>query len=83
MIDQELLSILADPETKQELELAAPELLEKINRQIQEGTAQNRAGQPVSSQIEGGLVPKQNPKFLYPVREGIPVMLIDESIPLT
>ena len=44
-------------------------------------TLRNRTGQPVTENIEGGLV-REDGKFLYPVRNSIPVMLIDEAIPL-
>lgn len=81
-MDPELLNILADPETKQELKLADAALLEKVNRWIAKGSVMNRANQPVSEKIEAGLVAKTNAQFLYPIRDGIPVMLIDESIPL-
>ena len=51
------------------------------NRQIAAGQLQNRAGQPVKEPIDGGLV-REDKRFLYPIRQNIPVMLIDEAIPL-
>ena len=41
----------------------------------------NRVGQPVKEKIDGGLV-REDKKFLYPIRGNIPVMLVDEAIPL-
>jgi len=81
MIDKELLNILCCPETKQELVLADDALLAKINAKVEKGTLKNRAGQDVGEKIEAGLV-RDDKAFLYPVRDNIPVMLIDEAIPL-
>ncbi len=81
MIDAELLKILCCPETHQELRVADQALIDKLNRQIAAGTLKNRAGQPVPEQIDGGLV-RADGQFLYPIRRNIPVMLVDEAIPL-
>ena len=82
MLDQELIDILACPETKEPIRLATPAEVEKLNRAIAAGTQVNRAGQKVTEKIEAGLV-RQDGKYCYPVREDIPVMLIDEALPLT
>ena len=79
--DLELLKILCCPETHQELKLAAPVVLEKLNREIAAGRLQNRAGQPVLEKVDGGLV-RADGRFLYPMRENIPILLVDEAIPL-
>jgi uncharacterized protein len=81
MLSPDLLQILRCPETHQKLTTAAPELVGKINDGIGGKTIRNRAGQPVADKIETGLV-REDGKFLYPVRNNIPVMLIDEAIPL-
>ena len=80
MIDLELLKILCCPETRQELRLAEPELVERLNRRIAAGRVQNRAGRLVTEKIDGGLL-RADGKFLYPVRQNIPVMLVDQAIP--
>jgi uncharacterized protein len=80
MIDADLLKILCCPETHQELRLAEPEAVERLNQQVVAGMLKNRAGQPVQEQIEGGLI-RADGKFLYPIRCNIPVMLVDEGIP--
>jgi len=82
MISQDLLNILACPETKGELEVATPEVIEKINQLVQQGTLTNRGNQLVSEKIDGGLIRKADRKYLYPIRQDIPIMLIDEAIPL-
>jgi uncharacterized protein YbaR (Trm112 family) len=81
MIDSELLKILCCPDTHQEVRLAEPAVIEKLNSQIATGTVTNRAGQRVMEKVDGGLI-RADGKLLYPIRRGIPVMLVDEGIPL-
>ena len=81
MIDPELLKIMCCPETHQELRLAESAVIEKLNGQIAAGSLANRAGQPVKEAIEGGLI-RADDKLLYTIRRNIPVMLVDEGIPL-
>lgn len=81
MVDPELLKILVCPENKTPVSLAEPSLVEKINAAIAAGTVKNRAGEPVTEPIGDGLV-REDKKYLYPVRDDIPIMLIDEAIPL-
>ena len=81
MIDPELLKIMCCPETHQTIALAEPSLIEKLNQQIAAGQLKNRAGQLIKEKIDGGLV-REDKKFVYPLRENIPIMLIDEAIPL-
>lgn len=80
--DVELLKILCCPETRQELKLAAPTILEKLNGQIAAGGVRNRAGQVVTEKVGGGLV-RADGKYLYPMRGNIPVLLVDEALPVT
>lgn len=81
MIDPELLSLLACPETKQPLKLGDSDLLTKLNSAIAEGKLRNRANCQVTNQLEAILV-REDGKFGYPVWDGIPTLLIDEGIPL-
>ena len=81
MVDPELLEILVCPETHQALRLAERELLNRLNQAIRSGGVTNRGGKDVADPIEEGLVRKDD-KILYPVREDIPIMLIDEAIEL-
>lgn len=82
MITDELLSILCCPETKQGLLAADASLIEKINQRIEKRELKTRGGAILGQKIEGGLL-RADKKFLYAVRNDIPVMLIDEAIPLT
>ena len=81
MINTELLKILCCPETHQELRVAEPAMIEKLNQLIAAGGLNNRAGQPVKEKIDSGLV-RADGKFLYAIRKDIPVMLVDEAIPV-
>ncbi len=81
MLDPELLKLLCCPETHQDLFPAETILLEQINQQITAGTLKNRGQQTVVEKIDGGLV-RADRKLLFPVRNNIPVMLLDEAIPL-
>ena len=80
-ISKELLDILLCPDSKQPLTLADPALLETLNQRIRQGALKNRSGTVVSEPIDGGLV-RQDRRYLYPIRDDIPIMLIDEAIPL-
>jgi uncharacterized protein YbaR (Trm112 family) len=82
MMDAELLKILCCPETHQDLRPAEPALVDKLNEQIAAGTVKNRGGQTVKEKMDEGLV-RADGKFLYPIRRNIPVMLVDEAVPLT
>ncbi len=82
MIHPELLAILRCPETRQKLVLADSALLQNLNAQFESKQLRNRAGRSVSEKLEGGLV-REDGKFVYPIRHGLPIMLIDEAIPLS
>lgn len=79
MIDKDLLQILACPETHQSLAEAPAELLERVNARIAAGGVKNVGGAAVDKKLAGGLV-RDDGKILYPIRDGIPVLLIDEGI---
>lgn len=81
MVDPELLEILVCPETKEPVRPADGELVARVNEAIEGGSLVNRGGGPVNDPIDGGLV-REDGKLLYPIRDDIPVMLIDEAIEL-
>jgi uncharacterized protein YbaR (Trm112 family) len=81
MIDQELLDILVCPETKQPVRLADQDLLKVLNEAIDAGDVADRGGNAVQSKIEEGLV-REDGLLLYPIRDDIPIMLIDAAVPL-
>ena len=81
MIDAELLEILACPEDKTPVRLADTAEVEALNARIAAGGVTNRGGDPVKDAVDGGLI-REDGKYLYAIRDEIPVMLIDEAIPL-
>jgi uncharacterized protein YbaR (Trm112 family) len=80
-VSPELLEILVCPETKQPVVPAEAALLERLNEQIRAGRVRTRGGRAVSEPIAEALV-REDQRILYTVDDGIPVMLIEESISL-
>jgi uncharacterized protein YbaR (Trm112 family) len=81
VIDKELLAILACPETHQPLAEADAALIERVNAAIVAGDQKNVAGGAVAEAIDGGLL-REDGAILYPIREGIPILLIEEGLPV-
>lgn len=81
MLTPELLSILCCPETHQELSVAEREVVERLNLAASKGTLRNRAGGLVGQPLESALV-RSDRRFAYPIRNGIPVLLVDEGLDL-
>ena len=81
MIDKELLDILACPENKTPVSMAEQTIIDQLNEQIANGKITNRGGKIVENPLDGGLI-REDKKFLYPIDDGIPIMLIDEAISL-
>jgi len=80
-LDKDLLAILCCPDTKLEVSLADDLLVDRLNDAVSRGVLKNKANKPVTEMLDGGLV-RSDRKILYPIRENIPVMLIEEGIPL-
>jgi len=81
MLDPQLLAILVCPETKAPVKLAESGLLAAVNQAIAAGKVSNKGGEAVKQPLDGGLV-RADGKLLYPIRDEIPIMLVDEAIPL-
>jgi len=77
----DLVEILVCPETKQAVRLATAPELASVNAKISAGTLRNRGGEPVKNALVEALI-REDGRILYPVDDGIPVMLVEESVEL-
>lgn len=82
MIDEKLLNILSCPISHTPLTSADEETIARLNRAIEAGQLKDRSGQRVEKPLEGGLIPSDG-SVVYPVLDGIPVLLPNEAIPLS
>jgi uncharacterized protein YbaR (Trm112 family) len=81
MLRPEALATLCCPDDRSALSPASESLITEINAAIRRGRLRNRAEQVVEHLIDGGLT-RAKGDVLYPIIEGIPVLLRDEAIPL-
>lgn len=80
-MDKRLLAILRCPVTQKELSLAKTATLKAVNAAIDSGKLSNRDGRVLDAPVSEALVTDDG-KLLYPVANGIPVLLEGESISL-
>lgn len=81
-IEPDLLAILVCPETHRPLRPMDEEALAAVNRRIAAGELTNRKGDALVQPLTEALV-RDGDDLLYPVDDGIPVLLIEEAVPLT
>lgn len=80
-VDPELLAILRCPESLQPVRLADDSMVRRLQDQARQGSLQNLHGEKVAADFEALLL-REDGKRAYLVRDGIPVMLIDEALAL-
>ena len=80
-MEKRLLQILRCPTTHKGLSRARRETLGRVNAAIESGTLNNREGAVVTETLSEALITDDS-KLLYPVADGIPVLLEGESISL-
>ena len=81
MMDAELLPILVCPTDHTPLSVAGERIVARVNRAIAAGRVTNRVGRLVDQPIDDGLL-RVDKTLLYPILDGIPLLLADEAIPL-
>ena len=81
MVDAGFLKILRCPETQQPVSEADAVLVAELNSRVAAGTLKNSAGKLVAAKLEGALV-REDGAVAYPIRNCIPVMLVEEAIRL-
>ena len=79
MLDPELLALLVCPETHQDVTLATAGEVARLNEAILRGQVKTAKGSPVDQPVEGALI-RIDRAVAYPIRDGIPVMLVSEGL---
>jgi uncharacterized protein YbaR (Trm112 family) len=78
-MDKHLLAILRCPVTHKPLSLLKKDKLERFNRAIEAGEVTTLEGVALDAPLAEALVTDDG-KRLYPIKDGIPVLLESESI---
>jgi uncharacterized protein YbaR (Trm112 family) len=80
-MDRKLLDIICCPVTRSSLELLPEHELGTLNELIGAKRIKNREDAIVETPLAEALVTRSG-KLIYPVREGIPVLLEEQAMPL-
>jgi len=78
-VEDAFLSLLRCPRTGAELAPAAAGTLAALNELARKGELANASGQRVAEPLEAALASACG-RWLYPVREGIPLLLAEEAL---
>ena len=81
VIDKDLLAILACPESHQTLSELSEAAVKELNECLASGAVKNTAGVILDEVLEGGLL-REDKTVVYPIRDAIPVLLVEEGIPV-
>lgn len=78
-MDKNLLDIICCPVTRLPLEILDAARLDTLNAAIRNGAVQNTSDEAVADAFTEALISRDG-RLVYPVRDGIPVLLAEESI---
>ena len=78
-MDKRLLDIICCPMTKLPLELMDAERLDLLNAAIHRHEVRNQGATAIDEPLTEALVTRDG-RLVYPVRDGIPILLEEESI---
>lgn len=81
MLHADLLNMLRCPDDRSPLVEAEAAVISRLNAEVAAGKLRNRGGDVVAQPLDGGLL-RSDGRYLYPIVDGIPVLLVDEAIPL-
>ncbi|MEO8223379.1 MAG: Trm112 family protein [Gammaproteobacteria bacterium] len=81
-MDKRLLDIVCCPVTKLPLQLLDSDRLAQLNAAISTGELQNRSSRSLPETLAEALVTRDG-RLVYPVLDGIPMLLEEESIDWT
>ena len=81
-VDGKLLEILCCPVSRRALTRLESSRLERLNREIEAGSALYVGGEVVASPLHEALVTEDG-KVIYPVADGIPLLLEEKGIGTT
>lgn len=79
MVDKELLELIVCPQSHQALREAPGELLARVNERIARGELANQGGTRLQVPLQEALV-RVDGNVLYPVLDGIPMLIAEEAI---
>jgi len=79
VIDKDLLAILACPQSHQGLREVCADSLARVNERVARGELKNVGDTLVSEALEGGRL-REDGAILYPIRDRIPVLLVEEGL---
>jgi len=79
-IDATLIGLLCCPATRQAVSPADRGLLDALNARIAGGGLSDAGGRAVTAPLDAGLV-REDGGVVYPIRDGIPVMIAEEGVP--
>lgn len=78
-MDKRLLTILRCPVSHKGLSVLKKETLERLNAAIENGEVKNREGVQLGAALDEALITDDG-KRVYPIADGIPVLLEGEAI---
>lgn len=81
MLPTEMLAILRCPEDRSALTAASDDVIAKLNAEIRDRKLANKAGHQLEAALDGGFI-RADGKRMYPVVNGIPLLMSDEAIDL-
>ena len=81
IIDPDFLALLRCPDNHQPLFVARASVVAEINKRIDLRKLMDRTGDAITERVDAALV-RQDGRYAYPIRDGIPNLLQADAIPL-